>query len=84
MIKFGVNLDIGNWKEQCAELYNKVPSGMCCSSEDDILFYLRQHINGMTVPQLYIKVAHCWTGAHEENLRFRAINFNHGPGDCIW
>ena len=36
----------------------------------------------MTLPEIYVKVPNCWTGAHEENLRFRAINLNHGPSSC--
>ena len=38
----------------------------------------------MTVPQIYLKVAGCWTGGHQENLRLRAVNINHGPGDVEW
>jgi histone demethylase len=38
----------------------------------------------MTSPQIYIKVTGTWTGGHEENLRFRSINMNHGPGDSDW
>lgn len=36
------------------------------------------------MPQLYLKVAGCWTGGHEENLRLAAVNLNHGPSNCEW
>lgn len=38
----------------------------------------------MTVPQIYLKVAGCWTGGHQENLSLRAVNINHGPGEVEW
>lgn len=46
--------------------------------------FLRQHIPGMTQPQIYLKVPGCWTGGHQENLSMRAVNINHGPGDVEW
>lgn len=83
-IKFAVNLDIGNFEEQLSELYNKVPSWIYCNRESDLQGYLRKHIPGMTVPQIYLKVAGCWTGGHQENLSLRAVNINHGPGEVEW
>ena len=38
----------------------------------------------MSVPQIYLKVAGCWTGGHQENLSLRAVNINHGPGEVEW
>lgn len=38
----------------------------------------------MTIPQMYIKVPNVWTGGHEENLRMRSVNINHGPGSSYW
>lgn len=26
----------------------------------------------------------CWTGGHQENLRVRAANVNHGPASSLW
>ena len=49
-----------------------------------MLQFVRQDIEGMTSPQLYIKVPGVWTGGHEENLRFRSINCAHGSGASIW
>jgi hypothetical protein len=31
-----------------------------------------------------MKIDDCWTGGHEENLRFCAVNINHGPADVDW
>ena len=45
---------------------------------------MRQNVLGMTLPQLYMKVNGCWTGGHEENLRFTSANINHGPSACEW
>jgi len=83
-IKFGVNLDIGTWGPQIDELVSKIPEDFLFCSERDILQYVRQHILGMTQPQMYIKVKGAWTGGHEENLRYRAVNLNHGPGSSEW
>lgn len=83
-IRFAVNVDIGNWKEEIDELRKYLPSEVLWCSKDDSLQYLRQHILGMTLPQLYLKINGCWTGGHEENLRFSAANINHGPSACEW
>ena len=84
MIKFGVNLDIGHWEEHMNELIAKFPEELMCWSEKDSLQYVRQHIYGMTQPQMYLKVKGSWTGGHEENLRYRAANINHGPSSSEW
>ena len=83
-IKFAVNLDIGNFEEQLHELYKTVPPWIYCNRKTDLQGYLRRHIPGMTVPQIYLKVAGCWTGGHQENLSLRAVNINHGPGEVEW
>lgn len=33
---------------------------------------------------MYIKVKGAYTGGHEENLRFWAVNLNHGPDSSTW
>lgn len=83
-IKFAVNIDIGEWKPQIDELVAKFPEEMLFCSLKDSLQYVRSHILGMTLPQMYIKVKGSWTGGHEENLRYRAINLNHGPDSSEW
>lgn len=83
-IKFAVNIDIGDWKPQIDELVAKFPEEMLFCSLKDSLQYVRNHILGMTLPQMYIKVKGSWTGGHEENLRYRAINLNHGPDSSEW
>lgn len=84
LIKFAVNIDFGQWKEEIDELRKKLPSKVLWGSKDDPLRYSRQHILGMTLPQLYLKINGCWTGGHEENLRFMSANINHGPSPCEW
>lgn len=83
-VEFAVNIDIDSWRPQVDELRQKLPKRLLWCSEDDALGDVRQHIKGMTLPQLYIKGKGCWTGGHQENLRFCSININHGPGDCEW
>ena len=83
-IKFGVNIDIGDWKSQIDELVAKFPDEFLFCSVKDSLQYVRRHVMGMTKPQMYIKVKGSWTGGHEENLRYRAINLNHGPDSSRW
>lgn len=83
-VPFAVNVDIGAWSEQIDQFQAKLPEYLLFGSAFDSLNHLRLHINGMSLPQLYLKVAGSWTGAHQENLSFAAINLNHGPGDCQW
>ena len=83
-VRFAVNVDIGNWSEEIDEIRKYLPSEVLWCSKDDSLLYLRQHILGMTLPQLYLKINGCWTGGHEENLRFCSANINHGPSACEW
>lgn len=84
IIKFGVNIDFGGWTKEVDELRKCIPSKILWCSPDDVLRYLRQNILGMTLPQLYLKLNGCWTGGHEENLRFCSANINHGPSACEW
>ena len=83
-VRFAVNVDIGNWSEEIDEIRKYLPSEVLWCSKDDSLSYLRQHILGMSLPQLYLKINGCWTGGHEENLRFCSANINHGPSACEW
>lgn len=83
-VKFAVNVDIGGWPEMMAELERRVPPSLLCKGERDVLGLLRQEVEGITVPQIYLKVVGCWTGGHEENLRIRAVNINTGGGDVEW
>lgn len=83
-VPFGVNIDIGEWQRQIDELQAKMPVSLSFGGSDDSLSYIRLHVNGMTLPQIYLKVTGCWTGAHQENLSFTAVNINHGPGVCQW
>ena len=50
----------------------------------DILKHARIQVLGVTSPQVYLKVKGNWTGGHQENMRVRAANLNHGPASSIW
>ena len=83
-VPFAVNIDIGSWSQQMDQYHAKLPEYLLFCSDFDSLNHLRVHVNGMSLPQIYLKVAGCWTGAHQENLSFAALNLNHGPGECQW
>lgn len=83
-IKFGVNIDIGDWAQIMGDLENNLPDWIRFKSPKDVLKFVRQEIEGITLPQLYLKVAGSWTGGHEENLRIMAVNINTGQGDVEW
>jgi hypothetical protein len=84
MIYYCVNVDLDDYPEIKENLERNLPSSIRFRGSNDILSYLRSIIKGMTSPQIYIKVTGTWTGGHEENLRFRSINMNHGPGASDW
>lgn len=84
LVDFAVNIDFENWRPQIDELRKKLPKRLLWGSDDDALEDVRQHIKGMTLPQIYMKTKGCWTGGHQENMRFCSININHGPGNCEW
>lgn len=84
MIYYCVNVDLDDYPEIKECLDKNLPSSIKFRGNNDLLSYLRSIVKGMTAPQIYIKVAGTWTGGHEENLRFRSINMNHGPGDSDW
>lgn len=83
-IKFAVNIDFGNWNEEVDELRKFLPAQILWCSSEDCLRHLRQNVLGMSLPQMYLKIRGCWTGGHEENLRFPSANINHGPSACEW
>ena len=84
IVKYCVNVDMRKWDRYQRLLKTRLPRFLMCQEDDDILRFVRQDIEGMTSPQLYIKVPGVWTGGHEENLRFRSINCAHGSGASIW
>jgi hypothetical protein len=55
-----------------------------CKSKFDMLKYAKIDVLGVTTPQIYLKVKGNWTGGHQENLRVRAANINHGSASSIW
>ena len=86
-VNFCTHLDLldgaGAFRPQRKEL-EKVCAWLRPQSEEDFLKYVRVQVKGVTSPQLYVKVPGVWTGAHEENMRLRSINVNHGPGSNEW
>jgi len=78
MIKFAVNIDIEEWEDHMKHLDEKIPPFWLYNSEQDAMKYINQKIKGVNLPQIYLKVEGAWSGGHEENLRLRAINLNHG------
>lgn len=84
MVYYCVNVDLDDYPEIKESLERNLPSSIRFRGKNDLLSYLRSIIKGMTSPQIYIKVMGTWTGGHEENLRFRSINMNHGPGASDW
>ena len=56
-ILFAVNVDIGAWNEMVNELVEKLPAELRPCSNWDILSYLRHHIKGVSLPQLYLKAS---------------------------
>lgn len=82
--EFCVNVSIETWNDVMKDLENKIPKQILFKSEYDSMSFLRQEIEGITIPQIYLKVAGCWTGGHEENSRIRAVNINTGSGNVEW
>ncbi len=83
-VYYGVNVELSDYPKLYDELENQIHPLLLFGSSYDALAYVRQHIKGMTIPQMYIKVKDVWTGGHEENLRMRSINISHGPGESLW
>jgi len=83
-VYYGVNIDVSKYPELLNDLESCVNPIINFGSVYDCLSYVREHIPGMTIPQMYLKVPNVWTGGHEENLRMRSVNINHGPGNSFW
>ena len=83
-VRFCSNMDVSGWTAHMAALRECIPSWLMCRSRHDLLRLLRQNIEGMSSPQVYIKVPGVWTGGHEENCRFRSVNWTFGPGASEW
>lgn len=81
--ELGARVDMTGWEYQLAELA-KLPDWMRHDSACNILGWMRAPIEGMSAPQLLLKVPGLRTCASEENNRFRSFNINHGPGKCTW
>jgi hypothetical protein len=84
MVYFGVNIDMDNMYSPVRELKTKLSPHITYGTFNDALSYVREPIRGMTLPQYYLKEENVWTGGHEENLRIRSVNINHGNGASEW
>ncbi|CAD8163341.1 unnamed protein product [Paramecium octaurelia] len=80
-VLFAVNVDMDNWDEETGQLYEYMPQSLL---KYDGLVYMRQFCLGVNIPQIYLKTKGVWTGGHQENSSVNSLNFNHGPGDCLW
>ncbi|CAD8065836.1 unnamed protein product [Paramecium primaurelia] len=80
-VLFAVNIDMDNWDDETGQLYEYMPQSLL---KYDRLVYMRQFCLGVNIPQIYIKTKGVWTGGHQENSSVNSLNFNHGPGDCLW
>lgn len=81
---FAANVDMHKMKPQLDALEGMLPSYLRWGGEYDALHFMKQHVHGVSMPQLYLKAKGCWTGGHEENLRLSSVNCNHGPGASRW
>jgi hypothetical protein len=55
-IKFAVNIDIDQWKNEMDEIEKKLPPQLVYNSKYDAMRYHPQKIRGVNIPQLYMKV----------------------------
>jgi hypothetical protein len=49
-VYFGINIDIGEWRELCDDLEGKLPGWVRYLSNVDLQRYFRYDILGMTIP----------------------------------
>ena len=81
---FCSNVSIYGWEKEVGLLHRRFPSWMMCSSADDMMQRLRQNVDGMNTPQLYVKCPGVWTAGHQENCNLYSVNCNSGPHDSEW
>jgi hypothetical protein len=68
-VLFGTNIDAVGWTSYMTALQSRIPPFLWCGSEVDVLRLMRQVVEGMSTPQVYMKTPGVWTGGHEENAR---------------
>lgn len=55
-IKFAVNIDIEDWKQEVEDLTSKLPQQLLYDTSYDALRFLPTKIKGVNLPQVYMKV----------------------------
>lgn len=55
------------------------PKGM-----GNMLRLIKRNIEGINTPNVYLKFPSSRTQAHAENSALGSVNWNFGPGNCVW
>ncbi|EFP09683.1 CRE-TAG-279 protein [Caenorhabditis remanei] len=84
-IRFGSNIDLLK-KHYVAqfESLEKLPEFLRPTGGNNLLNQLSVQVLGVNTVQLYVKSCGCRTAAHMENSLMASINWNRGPGSCVW
>ncbi|CAO4362211.1 unnamed protein product [Caenorhabditis nigoni] len=88
LIAFGSNIDleqedITKFKIQ-NENVQKLPEFLRPDAKGDFTGYVRQYMNGINTPQVYVKLPGVRTVAHIEDGTLASVNLNLGPGTSVW
>ncbi|KAF1748806.1 hypothetical protein GCK72_025273 [Caenorhabditis remanei] len=84
-IRFGSNIDLlqEHYSAQFESL-KKLPEFLRPTGRNNMLNLLAVKVLGVNTVQLYVKSCGCRTAAHMENSLMASINWNRGPGSCVW
>ena len=84
-LTLGINLNLFNFESLYENLNSNLPDCINFNkSNNNTLKYISNNINEITIPQILIKVKDSWTSNYNQNLTFKSIHINHGPGNLIW
>ncbi|CAO4386630.1 unnamed protein product [Caenorhabditis nigoni] len=75
--------DQDHFKEQ-NDILDQLPSFMQATDRGNLLAHVHEDVFGVNTVQLYSKFIGSLTAAHMENSLMASINWNVGPGSCIW
>ncbi|CAO4384426.1 unnamed protein product [Caenorhabditis nigoni] len=80
---FITNLELDN--ESCPEQMAEIRKMWhFLQPRQQLMAHILGTVSGINAVQVYIKEAGARTPAHQENLCVASINWNIGPGECIW
>ncbi|KAF1748807.1 hypothetical protein GCK72_025274 [Caenorhabditis remanei] len=83
--RFGTNVDLtGKDCEKLLEELQKLPEHLRPRSNKNLLSQLEVNVFGINTIQMYLKAIGSRTAAHMEHLLMASINWNLGPGPCLW